>query len=170
MLFRSQQRHAAVDPVTLANDIRRWGAELGFQRVGISDVDLQDAEPRLLEWLRAGFHGEMDYMAKHGAKRARPAELVPGTVRVIAARLNYLAADAIDSWRVINDAERAFISRYALGRDYPAFRALGIWNARLDAPLTALTVQAVVTLALIIGFSGAANAFQLLVIFSSPLY
>jgi epoxyqueuosine reductase len=118
MTTLTQQRHAAVDLAALANDIRRWGAELGFQRVGISDVDLQDAEPRLLEWLRAGFHGEMDYMAKHGVKRARPAELVPGTVRVIAARLNYLAADAIGSWRVIHDAERAFISRYALGRDY----------------------------------------------------
>ncbi|NBR29608.1 MAG: tRNA epoxyqueuosine(34) reductase QueG, partial [Betaproteobacteria bacterium] len=80
--------------------------------------DLQDAEPRLLEWLRAGFHGDMDYMAKHGVKRARPAELVPGTVRVIAARLNYLPRDAADSWGVIRDADRAFISRYALGRDY----------------------------------------------------
>ena len=118
MTTLTQQNHDAVDPVALAADIRRWGIELGFQRVGISDVDLQDAEPRLLEWLRAGFHGDMDYMAKHGVKRARPAELVPGTVRVIAARLNYLPRDAADSWGVIRDADRAFISRYALGRDY----------------------------------------------------
>ncbi len=114
----TQQKRAAVDPAALAGEIRRWGAELGFQSVGISDVDLEDAEPRLLEWLRAGFHGEMDYMAKHGAKRARPAELVPGTVRVIAARLNYLPPDAAASWQVIDDADRAFVSRYALGRDY----------------------------------------------------
>ena len=114
----TQQNGGTVDPVALAGDIRRWGVELGFQRVGISDVNLQDAEPRLLEWLRAGFHGDMDYMAKHGAKRARPAELVPGTVRVIAARLNYLPGNAADSWNVINEADRAFISRYALGRDY----------------------------------------------------
>ena len=118
MTILTQQNHDAVDPATLAADIRRWGIELGFARVGISDVNLQDAEPRLLEWLRAGFHGDMDYMAKHGVKRARPAELVPGTVRVIAARLNYLPGEAADSWRVIHDAERAFISRYALGRDY----------------------------------------------------
>jgi len=114
----TQQNGGTVDPVALAGDIRRWGVELGFQRVGISDVNLQDAEPRLLEWLRAGFHGDMDYMAKHGAKRARPAELVPGTVRVIAARLNYLPGNAADSWNVIHEADRAFISRYALGRDY----------------------------------------------------
>ena len=118
MTTLTQQNHDAVDPATLAADIRRWGIELGFQRVGISDVDLQDAEPRLLEWLRAGFHGDMDYMAKHGAKRARPAELVPGTVRVIAARLNYLPRDAADSWKVMQNSDRAFISRYALGRDY----------------------------------------------------
>jgi epoxyqueuosine reductase len=114
----TQQNDVAVDVAALATQIRTWGGELGFQSVGISDVNLEDAEPRLLDWLRAGFHGEMDYMAKHGAKRARPAELVPGTVRVIAARLNYRPAAAADSWQVIGDAERAFVSRYALGRDY----------------------------------------------------
>ncbi len=98
--------------------IRQWGAELGFQKTGVSDIDLSHAEPRLSEWLRAGFHGEMDYMAKHGAKRARPAELVPGTLRVIAARINYLPPQAAASWEVINDSTRAFVSRYALGRDY----------------------------------------------------
>jgi epoxyqueuosine reductase len=102
----------------LARDIRAWGAELGFQEVGIADADLGHAEPRLLEWLHAGFHGEMDYMAKHGVKRARPAELVPGTLRVIAARMNYLPPEAADSWAAINAPDHAFISRYALGRDY----------------------------------------------------
>ncbi len=109
---------ARVDPARLAQQIRDWGAELGFQKIGISDVDLSHAEPRLLEWLSAGCHGEMDYMAKHGAKRARPAELVPGTLRVIAARIDYLPPGAADSWQVIHDPRRAFISRYALGRDY----------------------------------------------------
>ena len=118
MTTLTQQNGGTVDAAALAGDIRRWGSELGFQRVGISDVNLEDAEPRLLEWLRAGFHGDMDYMAKHGVKRARPAELVPGTVRVIAARLNYLPGDAADSWQVMQDADRAFVSRYALGRDY----------------------------------------------------
>ena len=105
-------------PVELAALIRDWSAELGFQKTGIADIDLSTAEPRLTEWLRAGFHGDMDYMAKHGVKRTRPAELVPGTVRVIAARMNYLPADAAKSWDVIHDPERAFVSRYALGRDY----------------------------------------------------
>ncbi len=107
-----------LDAFALAQQIREWGNELGFQRTGISDIDLSHAEPRLSAWLRAGFHGEMDYMAKHGAKRARPAELVPGTLRVIAARMNYLPPRAADSWQVINDTQRAFVSRYALGRDY----------------------------------------------------
>ena len=102
----------------LADRIRAWGAELGFQQIGIADADLSHAEPRLLEWLQAGFHGEMDYMAKHGVKRARPAELVPGTLRVIAARMNYLPGGVADSWAVIDTPGAAFVSRYALGRDY----------------------------------------------------
>lgn len=107
-----------LDLPLLAQQIRGWGEQLGFQKVGISDIDLSHAEPRLSEWLSAGFHGEMDYMAKHGAKRARPAELVPGTLRVIAARINYLPPRAADSWQVITSAGSAFVSRYALGRDY----------------------------------------------------
>ncbi len=108
----------AEDLAELARQIRGWGGELGFQKVGIADADLSHAEPRLLEWLSAGFHGDMDYMAKHGVKRARPDELVPGTLRVIAARMNYLPPRAADSWQVINAPERAFVARYALGRDY----------------------------------------------------
>jgi epoxyqueuosine reductase len=98
--------------------IKRWGRELGFDAVGIAGIDLADDEARLLEWLGRGWHGEMDYMARHGARRARPAELVPGTASVITARLNYTPPDARDSWEVIEDPERAFVSRYALGRDY----------------------------------------------------
>src|SRR5215813_7538256 len=76
----------------LASRIRTWGRELGFGEVGISDTDLADAEAGLAAWLDAGWHGEMDYMAKHGMKRARPAELVAGTLRVITARMAYLPA------------------------------------------------------------------------------
>lgn len=79
---------------------------------------MADAETGLLEWLAQGFHGEMDYMAKHGMKRSRPAELVPGTVRVITLRMNYLSESARDSDQVLSSGERAYISRYALGRDY----------------------------------------------------
>jgi epoxyqueuosine reductase len=101
----------------LAATIKAWGGELGFQAIGIADLDLAFAEARLLEWLAAGRHGELDYMVRHGARRARPAELVPGTVRVISARMDYLP-DAADSWGVVRDGARAFVARYALGRDY----------------------------------------------------
>src|SRR3970040_2128813 len=95
------------DLALLARQIRGWGEPLGFQKVGISDIDLSRAEPRLSEWLRAGFHGEMDYMAKHGVKRARPAALVPGTLRVIAARIDYSPPRAAASWQAINDSGKA---------------------------------------------------------------
>lgn len=105
-------------PSELAALIKTWGRELGFQQIGITDIDLAGHETRLLDWLAAGFHGEMGYMARHGVKRSRPAELVPGTVRVIAARMDYLPPDAADSWQVLNQPEQGYISRYALGRDY----------------------------------------------------
>jgi len=104
--------------VALAGDIKHWGAELGFGQIGVSDVDLSRAEPRLLKWLADGFHGEMHYFDRHGARRARPADLVPGTVRVICARLDYTPPDAQDSQSVLEDGRLAFVSRYALGRDY----------------------------------------------------
>lgn len=107
-----------MDYDALAVKIKEWGRALGFQAVGISDVHLNDAEERLLQWLAQGFHGEMDYMAKHGVKRCRPAELIPGTVRVISVRMDYYPPNVKDSWKVMEDGTRAFISRYALGRDY----------------------------------------------------
>ena len=106
------------DLAGLAADIKRWGAELGFNQVGITDTELSAAEAGHREGLEKGFHGAMDYMAKHGDKRTRPAELVPGTLRVISARLDYLPPDAKNSEEVMNNGEKAFISRYALGRDY----------------------------------------------------
>jgi len=103
---------------TLAGDIRRWGRQLGFAAVAIADAaPCADSERSLAEWLNAGFHGDMDYMARHGLKRARPAELVPETLRVIIARMDYWPV-AEDAARVLADSERAYISRYALGRDY----------------------------------------------------
>jgi epoxyqueuosine reductase len=109
---------SGLDYAALAAQIKQWGGALGFQEVGISDTDLSEAECRLMEWLHAGMHGDMDYMAIHGAKRSRPAALIPGTVRVIAARLNYHPPHARDSRAVLADGDLAFISRYALGRDY----------------------------------------------------
>ena len=102
----------------LATRIKTWGQALGFQAVGIAGVELPQAETRLLEWLAAGRHGAMDYMVKHGTKRTRPAELVPGTLRVISARLDYQPPQTRASWDVLHDPTRAFISRYAVGRDY----------------------------------------------------
>ena len=105
------------DYAMLARAIKAWGHELGFQAVGIADTDLGAAEVRLGEWLAAGFHGEMDYMARHGLKRARPAELRPGTLRVISARMNY-KPQAAEGWSVIGAPDKAYITRYATGRDY----------------------------------------------------
>ncbi len=107
-----------VDYGALVSRIRGWAHELGFQAVGISDTDLTAAESGLLEWLSLGWHGELDYMANHGTKRSRPEELVPGTLRVISLRMNYLPPDARDSWQVLAEGANAYISRYALGRDY----------------------------------------------------
>ncbi len=101
----------------LATCIKAWGGELGFQAVGIAQADLGQAEQRLLDWLAQGYHGEMDYMARHGARRARPAALVPGTLCVISVRMDYLP-EAAASARVLADPDQAFIARYALGRDY----------------------------------------------------
>ena len=105
------------DWTELAGEIKGWGAELGLQAVGIADTDLRVAGARLEQWLAAGLHGEMAYMARHGQRRSRPAELVAGTVRVICARLDYLPP-ARDIAAVLADPALAFVSRYALGRDY----------------------------------------------------
>ncbi|MEW8626085.1 MAG: tRNA epoxyqueuosine(34) reductase QueG [Candidatus Thiodiazotropha sp.] len=102
----------------LSLQIKQWGAELGFDAVGITDTDLSEAENRLFRWLASGSHGEMAYMARHGTKRSRPAELESGTVRVISVRMDYLPESMEDLQLTLDDPEKAFISRYALGRDY----------------------------------------------------
>jgi epoxyqueuosine reductase len=107
----------AAELARLAGKVKSWGRELGFQAVGIADTDLTAAEPRLRAWLDSGFAGELDYMRRHGAKRTRPASLVPGTLRIISARMDY-RPDAVDASRVLADGGKAFVARYALGRDY----------------------------------------------------
>ncbi len=107
-----------VDFNKLTANIKSWGHNLGFTRVGISDIDLSEAEQSLLEWLRKGFHGEMAYMKKHGSKRSRPEELIPGTVRVISTAIDYMPETASDSLASLSKSELGYISRYALGRDY----------------------------------------------------
>jgi epoxyqueuosine reductase len=106
------------DTAALAARIKAWGGELGFQQVGIAGIDLAEAERHLERWLAEGFHGEMDYMERHGTKRSRPAELVPGTLRVISVRMDYLPEPRQTGRERLADPAAAFISRYALGRDY----------------------------------------------------
>ncbi len=101
----------------LAAQIKSWGAELGFNQLGITDIDLAEHPQHLQEWLAKNFHGEMDYMLRHGDKRAHPAELIPGTLRVISARLDYLRIPATSLDRE-QDPAQGIVSRYALGRDY----------------------------------------------------
>jgi epoxyqueuosine reductase len=104
-------------PQATADQIRGWATELGFQQLGITGVDLGDHEGYLQKWLDAGYHGSMAYMARHGNKRSRPAELVPGTLRVLSLRMDYLEPDT-QPLHILESPRKAYISRYTLGRDY----------------------------------------------------
>ena len=120
MLGMAQEKKPSVDYAMLATAIKAWGRELGFGAVGIADCDLAVAEQRLAAWLAKGYHGEMDYMARHGTRRSRPGELVPGTLRVISVRLDYQhhPDEGAEAWGVLGDPHKAYVARYALGRDY----------------------------------------------------
>jgi len=111
------------DAALFLSQVRAWARELGLSQIGVAAVDLSAAEPGLLAWLQAGFHADMAYMAAHGVKRARPAELVPGTVSVITARMDYLPSQAPDGWqalewRRLQRPHEGVVSLYARGRDY----------------------------------------------------
>ena len=116
------------DPAALQAKIRDWGTDLGFARIGFANIDLTEDEAHFTGWLRAGFNGEMSYMERHGAKRARPAELIPGTVACISARMDYWPAGAADAQATLEDTTLGYVSRYALGRDYH-----GLMRNRLQA-------------------------------------
>ncbi|MCC7548106.1 MAG: tRNA epoxyqueuosine(34) reductase QueG [Burkholderiales bacterium] len=120
MTFRNAppQALAPAQLAALKACMREWAAELGFQHLGVAGIDLGEAEAGLLRWLTRGFHGDMDYLARHGTRRSRPAELVPGTVRVVSVRMNYLPAHARAAAEVLDDPALGYVSRYALGRDY----------------------------------------------------
>ncbi len=107
-----------IDHARLLQQITRWSEELGFQQLGVSDIDLADHEEHLNNWLAAGLHGEMDYMHKHGSKRSHPEQLVDETCRVISVRMDYMPPDCELSDAVLANPQLGFISRYALGRDY----------------------------------------------------
>jgi epoxyqueuosine reductase len=120
----------------LAQSIKEWGRELGFQKVGIAGVDLAEDEQRLAAWLAQKRHGTMQYMARHGTRRTRPAELIPGTIRVVSARMDYRVATT-DPETVLNDPLLGYVSRYALGRDY--HKVLRHRLAQLAARIAAAT-------------------------------
>lgn len=118
MVVTEPHTSTTTDYSGLAEQIRHWAADLGFQAVGISGVDLAADEAYLEKWLAAGYHGEMAYMQRHGRRRSRPDELVPGTIRVISVRMDYLPPRAEPPQNVLTDSRKAYVSRYALGRDY----------------------------------------------------
>lgn len=107
-----------IDYRQLADTIKSHAASLGFQQTGIANIDLAEDELHLLNWLENGMHGEMTYMARHGTKRSRPQQLVPGTLRVISVRMDYFPPDSECPFRVLGNIKLAYVSRYALGRDY----------------------------------------------------
>ena len=120
----------------MAATIKGWARELGFGNIGITDTDLSAAEPEFLNWLAKQYHGDMDYMAKDGTKRSRPAELVPGTLRVISVNLNYLPEEAADGWQILESPDKAYVARYAMGRDYHK-----VMRARLQDLADRITAQ-----------------------------
>src|SRR6202142_317569 len=110
--------HSPVDPSALLAKLKVWAAELGLSALGVANIDLSTDEAFFLDWLKAGFNGEMDYMSRHGGKRTRPAELIPGTVSCVSVRMDYWPQDAADPEATLADSSVAYVSRYALGRDY----------------------------------------------------
>ena len=124
----SSHAESVLDAVRLVTDLPRWAADLGFARLGIASIELGNDEAHFREWLDAGFHGEMDYMSRHGSKRTRPADLLPGTVSCISVRMDYWPESAADPQAVLGDGTLAYVSRYALGRDYHK-----LMRARLQA-------------------------------------
>lgn len=110
--------HITPHPHITQSKLRDWAQELGFQALGVSDIDLAKEEVYLQQWLAKGFHGDMDWMERHGTKRSRPAELVPETISIISVRMDYLPTETHDPIMVLNHPELGYVSRYALGRDY----------------------------------------------------
>jgi epoxyqueuosine reductase len=110
--------HSPVDPSALLAKLKVWAAELGLSALGVANIDLSTDEAFFLDWLKAGFNGEMGYMSRHGVKRTRPAELIPGTVSCVSVRMDYWPQDAADPEATLADSSVAYVSRYALGRDY----------------------------------------------------
>ena len=117
-LANPDDHNGTTDMAALKAEVVAWCRQLGFQQAGVSDIDLAAADARLNDWLEQRFHGSMHYMERHGSKRSHPEELVPGTVRVISVRMDYLPDSQQRMQSLLDDEARAYVSRYALGRDY----------------------------------------------------
>ncbi len=117
-LSETGNAQSTLDTTALRENITKWAAALGFQRLGVSDIDLSECEPRLEAWLQQGFHGDMGYMQRHGRKRTRPEQLVEGTHRIISVAMDYLPEDQARARRLLDHPHKSYVSRYALGRDY----------------------------------------------------
>jgi hypothetical protein len=131
-----------VNPAAVLARLREWGRALGFSQIGVADIDLQAAEAGLLAWLAAGFHGDMHYMQAHGLKRARPAELVPGTVRVITARLDYLPRGTPEGWQAIEFQRLATPAAAAPGTSTSTASAATSANGRTRASVRSSPARA----------------------------
>jgi len=107
-----------MDSIQLKKEIKSWSKELGFQQLGFTNTELSDDETYLLNWLKQGRHGSMTYMESHGTKRSRPEDLVAGTVSVISVRMDYMPPSSKHPMQVLHNNKLAYISRYAMGRDY----------------------------------------------------
>ena len=124
-----------IDPEEVKRELVALGAALGFAAIGVASIEIPEDERHLLKWLAQGFHGEMDYMERHGVMRSRPQQLAPGTVRVVSARMDYWPRDSRDPDAVLGDPTLGYVSRYALGRDYHKIlrRALATLASQLAA-------------------------------------
>jgi epoxyqueuosine reductase len=119
---------STIDRNALVAQLKAWAQELGFSALGVTHVDLAQDESFFVEWLKAGFNGEMGYMSRHGRKRTRPAELIPGTVSCVSVRMDYWPGASADAQQTLADGTLAYVSRYAVGRDYHK-----VLRARLQA-------------------------------------
>jgi len=117
-LGQNNNRDKLRDYAELSRQIKSWARELGFADVGISDIELSEADQHLQQWLARQWHGDMYYMAKHGDKRSRPQALLPGTIRIISVAMQYRVIDQALLWRRLEQSQQAYVSCYALGRDY----------------------------------------------------
>lgn len=143
----------------LRTQIRAWGQELGFQKIGFASTQLQQDEAHLLEWLDKGYHGSMAYMQRHGTSRSRPDELIPGTLSIVSARMDYLP-DGTKPLDVLADPNRGYVSRYALGRDYHKVlrKRLQRLASRIEAAITPLQYRVFVDSAPVLEKALARNA------------